>query len=54
MAGPSHIVLYICVLFSAKGSLLIEVLVKALEAVEVGGKSPFFKYLSIIFFFGKT
>ena len=27
-----------------KGSLLVEVLVKALEAVEVRGKSPFFNY----------
>ena len=36
------------------GSLLIKVLVKALEAVEAGQKSPFFKYLSIIFFFVKT
>jgi hypothetical protein len=29
-------------------------LVKAVEAVEDGQKSPFFKYLSIIFFFVKT
>ena len=27
--------------------------VKALEAVEAGQKSPFFKYMSTIFFFGK-
>ena len=40
--------------FLQKGSLLIKVLVKALEAVEAGGKSPFFKYMSTIFFFGKT
>ena len=37
-----------------KVSWLIKVLVKALDAVEVGGKLPFLKYLSIIFFFGKT
>ena len=36
-------------LFLVKRSLLIIVLVKALEAVEFGGKSPFFKYLSTIF-----
>ena len=29
-------------------------LVTAVEAVEDGQKSPFFKYLSIIFFFVKT
>ena len=29
-------------------------LVKAVEAVEDGLKSPFFKYLSIIYFFVKT
>ena len=28
--------------------------VKALEAVEAGQKSPFFKCMSTIFFFGKT
>jgi hypothetical protein len=28
--------------------------VKALEAVEAGQKSPFLKYMSTIFFFGKT
>ena len=37
-----------------KESLLVKVLVKALEAFEVRGKSLVFKYLSIIFFFGKT
>ena len=31
-------------IFFVKGSLLVEVLVKALEAVKVGGKSPFVKY----------
>ena len=37
-------------IFVAKGSLLINILVKPLEAVEVGGKLPFFKLLSIIVF----
>ena len=32
---------------------MIKILVKALEAVEVLGKLPFFKYLSIIFFLEK-
>ena len=41
-------------IFFVKWSLLIKVLVKALDAVEDGRKSPFFKYLSIIFFYGKT
>ena len=41
--------------FFVKGSLFIQVLVKALEAVETGQKSLFFfKYMSTIFFFGKT
>ena len=40
-------------IFFVKGSILIKVLVKDLEALEVGGKSPFFKYLSIIFFLAK-
>ena len=39
-------------IFFVKGPLLIKIL--ALEAVEVGGQSPFFKYLSINVFFGKT
>ena len=38
-------------IFFVKGSLLVKVLVKALEAVEVGGKSPFFKYLSVVGFY---
>ena len=38
-------------IFFVKGSLFIEVPVKALEAVEGGQKSPFFKYMSTIFFF---
>ena len=41
-------------IFFVKGSLLIKVLVKVLEAVEAGQKLPFFKYLSIIFFFVRT
>ena len=41
-------------IFFVKGSLFIEVPVKALETVEAGQKSPFFKYMSTIFFFGKT
>ena len=41
-------------IFFVKGSLLGKVLVKALKAVEVGEKLPFFQYLSFIFFFGKT
>ena len=41
-------------IFFVKGPLSIKILVKALEAVEVEGKSPFFKYPSIIVFFGKT
>ena len=32
-------------IFFVKGSLLVKVLVKALEADEVRGKSPFFKYI---------
>ena len=32
-----------------KGSLSIKVLVKALEAVEAGRKSPTFKYLVIVY-----
>ena len=40
--------------FLAKGSILNKVIVKAREAIEVGRKLPFFKYLSIVFFFGKT
>ena len=40
--------------FFVKGSLFIWVPVKALEAVEAGQKSQFFKYMSTIFFFGKT
>ena len=40
--------------FFVKWSLLIKVLVKALEAIEAGQKSPLFKYLLIIFFVGKT
>ena len=38
-------------IFFVKGSLLIKVLVKEIEAVEAGRNSPFFKDLSIIFFF---
>ena len=34
-----------------KGSLLIEVPVKTLKAIEAGEKTPFFKYISTIFFF---
>ena len=41
-------------IFFVNGPLLIKILVKALEGVEVGGLSPFFKYLSIIVFFSKT
>jgi hypothetical protein len=37
-------------IFFVKGSLSIQVPVKALEAVEAGQKSPFFKYMSTIFF----
>ena len=33
---------------------LIQVFVKALETVEFGVKSPFFKYMLIIYFFDKT
>ena len=36
------------------GFLLITVLKKALEAVDAGQKLLFFKYLLIIFLFGKT
>ena len=39
-------------IFFVKGSLLIKVLVKVLEANEAGQKGPFFKYLLIVFFFG--
>ena len=41
-------------IFFGKGSSLTLVPVKALEAAEVGQKSPFFKYMSTIFLFGKT
>ena len=41
-------------IFFVKRSLLIEVPVEAVEAVEAGHKSPFFKYMSTIFFFGET
>ena len=41
-------------IFFVKVSLLIKVLVKALEVIEAGRKSPIFKYQLIIFFFGKT
>ena len=41
-------------IFFVKGSLLMWVPVKALEAVQAGQKSPLFKYMSTIFFFGKT
>ena len=41
-------------LFCKRFFLLIYVPVKALEAVETGQKLPFFKYISTIFFFGKT
>ena len=41
-------------IFFVKQPSLIQILVKALEAVEDGQKSPCFKYLSIIFFFVKT
>ena len=41
-------------IFFVKGSLFISVPVKALEADEAGQKSPFFKFMSTIFFFGKT
>ena len=36
-------------IFFVKGSLLV----KALEAIKVRGKLPFFEYLSIIFFLAK-
>ena len=41
-------------IFFVKGPSSVKIIVKALEAVEVGGKLPLFKYLSIIVFFGKT
>ena len=41
-------------IFIVKESLLITVLVKALETVEAGQKLLFFKYMSTIFFFVKT
>ena len=41
-------------IFLVKGDSSINIPVKVLEAVEVCGKLPFFKYLSIIVFFGKS
>ena len=40
-------------IFFVKRSSLTLVPVKALEAAEVGQKSPFFKYMSTIFFLAK-
>ena len=36
-------------IFFVKGSLFIQVPVKALEAIKTGQKSPFFKYMSTIY-----
>ena len=40
-------------IFFEKGSSFIYVPFKAIEAVEAGQKSPFFKYMSTIFFLAK-
>ena len=41
-------------IFLVKGPSLIQIIVKALEAIQVRGKSPFFKYLSMIVLFCKA